>query len=60
MPAFFWMLSKTCQIAGIVLLGYSLYHGIVEDDMYKELHLLLVGAAVFGLGRLMERRLVKE
>ncbi|MFQ5692575.1 MAG: hypothetical protein ACE5IM_05980 [Nitrospinota bacterium] len=55
---FLYLLGRTLQILGMIYLGYALYLGIVLErgGMAAEYKWLLIGAAVFFLGRLIERQ----
>lgn len=49
-------LGKLLQLSGLVTLVWALILGLWGQDMYGELLLLALGAAVFGLGTLAVRR----
>ena len=50
------MVAKGLQALGIAYVAYGLYAGMFLDDMWMELKMMLVGLALFGVGRLLERR----
>ena len=50
-------LAKLVQAVGFADVGYALFVGVTEEhSMGRELRLLLMGVAIFYLGRLIERR----
>ncbi len=49
-------LSRILQIVGIILVLYALYFGIAKDSMKLEILFLFIGAMVFYVGRIFERR----
>ncbi|HWP67626.1 MAG TPA: hypothetical protein VNO26_17135 [Candidatus Limnocylindria bacterium] len=51
-----FVVAKGLQAVGIADVAYGLYLGVFQDDMWGELWLSLVGLALFGVGRLLERR----
>jgi len=51
--------AKLLQLIGFAHVGYALFRGLTEENaMGPELKLLLIGAVVFSLGRLLERKRV--
>jgi hypothetical protein len=49
--------AKTFQALGVADVGYALWIGILQrSTMAEEIVLTLIGAAVFALGRALERR----
>jgi len=50
------LFAKVLQAAGVADVGLGLWIGITQDDLWKELYMALTGLALFGLGRLLERR----
>jgi hypothetical protein len=49
--------AKVIQAFGFVYVTYALFVGFTEDNsMGPELKLMMIGAAVFIIGRLLERR----
>lgn len=50
------LLAKILQAAGWTYVGYALWCGIARGDMWNELYMTLAGMAVFGAGRLLERK----
>ena len=48
-------LAKVLQAIGITDVGYGLYVGVAQDDLWKELYMALTGLGLFGVGRLLER-----
>jgi hypothetical protein len=52
-----FFLAKLVQAIGIADVGYALFVGLTEPHaMGRELYLMLLGVAIFGVGRLIERR----
>jgi hypothetical protein len=52
-----FFLAKVIQALGVADVGYALYVGLTEEHgMGRELMLMLIGFAVFSLGRVVERR----
>jgi hypothetical protein len=49
-----FFLAKVLQAIGFVYVGYALYLGIAEDDMWQELYMSLGGVGVFLVGRMLE------
>jgi len=49
-------LGRLFQIVGILLVLEALYFGIILDSMGKEMTFLVMGGAVFYLGRIIEGR----
>ena len=50
-----WLFAKTLQVIGVTDVGYGLYVGIAEGDLWKELYMAATGIAFFVTGRLLER-----
>ena len=49
--------AKLIQALGFVDVTYALFVGFTEDhSMGRELKLMMIGAAIFYLGRLLERK----
>lgn len=51
-----YYLGKFLELNGMVLLGLGLFRGLVSDDVKGEIAMLGIGAAVFLLGYLLEKR----
>lgn len=51
-----YYVPKILQIFGIFLLGEALYFGIFRHSMGKEMTLLAIGALVFFIGWIMQKR----
>jgi hypothetical protein len=52
-----FFLAKVIQALGVADVGYALFVGLTEEHgMGRELMLMLIGFAVFSLGRVVERR----
>ncbi len=51
-----FLLAKAMEVSGLLTLLWGLYIGLSGLGMFTELALLAVGAAVFYLGRALERR----
>ena len=49
-------LGRLFQLVGLLLVLEALYYGIVLDSMGKEMTFLIIGGAVFYLGRMIEAR----
>lgn len=50
------LMGRLFQIVGILLVLEALYFGIILDSMGKEMTFLVMGGAVFYLGRIIEGR----
>jgi len=49
--------AKLIQAFGVVYVSYALFVGFAqENSMGRELKLMMIGAAVFIAGRLLERK----
>ena len=54
-------LAKLIEALGFVYVSYALFVGFTEEQsMGRELKLMMIGAAVFIVGRLLERRASAE
>ena len=51
-----FIVAKGLQAAGIAYVAYGIWAGVTRDDLWAELYMALLGLAVFGIGRLLERR----
>jgi hypothetical protein len=52
-----FLLAKVIQALGVADVAYALYVGLTEEHaMGRELYLMLLGFAIFSLGRFVERR----
>ena len=52
-----FVLAKVIQALGVADVGYALYVGVTEEhSMGRELYLMLLGFAIFSVGRFLERR----
>ena len=52
-----FVLAKVIQALGVADVGYALFVGLTEEHaMGRELYLMLLGFAIFSLGRYAERR----
>ena len=51
-----YLLAKALEVSGLLTLAFALYIGLSGQEMYVEVGLLAVGAAVFYAGRHMEAR----
>ena len=50
-------LAKLIQAIGFADVSYALFVGFTQEhSMGRELTLMMVGAAIFGVGRLLERK----
>lgn len=49
-------MGRLFQIVGLLLVLEALYFGIVLESMGKEMTFLVMGGAVFYLGRIIEGR----
>ena len=57
MPApMVYLLAKALEVSGLLTLIWALYIGFSGQGMFIEVLMLAVGAAVFYLGRTLERR----
>ena len=51
-----FVLAKVIQAFGVADVGYALFVGVTEEHaMGRELYLMLLGFAIFSLGRYAER-----
>lgn len=50
-----YLLAKALQVSGLITLIWALYIGLSGQGMFVEVAMLAVGAAVFYLGRFLER-----
>jgi len=51
-------LAKFIQAIGFADVGYALLVGLTEDDgLAREYRLMLIGVAIFYLGRFLEQRI---
>jgi hypothetical protein len=49
--------AKLIEALGVVYVSYALFVGFAEEhSMGRELKLMMIGAAVFIVGRLLERK----
>ena len=49
--------AKFIEVLGFVYVSYALFVGFTEEhSMAAELKLMMIGAAIFLVGRLLERR----
>ena len=56
-----FVLAKVIQALGVANVGYALFVGLSEEHaMGRELYLMLLGFAVFSLGRYAERRAINR
>jgi hypothetical protein len=52
-----FFLAKVIQALGVADVGYALFVGVTEEhSMGRELFLMMLGFAIFSLGRIVERR----
>ena len=51
-----YYLGKFLELNGMVLLGFGLFWGLARDDVKGEVLMLGIGAAIFLLGYLLEKR----
>ncbi len=51
-----FIVAKGLQAGGIAAVASGLGAGVMWDDMWTELYMMLAGLALFGVGRLLERR----
>lgn len=51
-----YMLAKGLEVSGLMTLLWALYIGLSGKGMFVEVAMLAAGAAVFYLGRALERR----
>lgn len=52
-----FLLAKLIQAFGVADVGYALFVGVTEEHgMGRELLLMVVGFAIFSVGRFLERR----
>jgi hypothetical protein len=50
-------LAKLLELIGFAHVGYALFVGLTQDNaMGPEMKLLMLGALLFTLGRLLERK----
>ena len=51
-----YMLAKALEVSGLVTLLWALYIGMTGKGMFVEVAMLAAGAAVFYMGRALEKR----
>jgi len=51
-----YYLGKFLELNGMVLLGLGLFWGMARDDVKGEIAMLALGAALFLIGYLLEKR----
>lgn len=51
-----YYLGRAVQLIALLQVAYALYTGFILQDWKSELKLLALGAGLFVLGRLIERR----
>lgn len=51
-----FMFAKILQAVGVADVGYGVYLGITQDDLWKELYMAVTGLALFWVGRVLEAR----
>lgn len=54
-----YYLGKFLELNGMVLLGFGLFWGVARDDVKGEIAMLGVGAALFLLGYLLEKKAMR-
>ena len=47
--------SRLLQFAGIVVVGVGLIYGVAKNDMTSELIFVVIGVALFAMGRMAAR-----
>ncbi|MFN8577572.1 MAG: hypothetical protein U0354_12005 [Candidatus Sericytochromatia bacterium] len=52
-------ISKGLQLSGMLSMPFAIYYGETEKSMSIELNYLLIGAALFILGFIIENNFVK-
>jgi hypothetical protein len=50
-----FVFAKVLQAIGFADVGYGLFVGMTQGDLWKELYMALTGVAFFYTGRLLER-----
>jgi len=49
--------AKVFQAVGVADVGYALFVGVVQNSsMAEEIVLTLIGVGIFGLGRVLEKK----
>ena len=48
--------ARAMQFAGLIVTGLAFFAGVLGGDVRRELALLALGAAIFFLGRALEKR----
>jgi hypothetical protein len=54
------MIFKFLEAMGFVTVGAGLFYGVTRNDEWTELYFLLAGLALFAVGRLLEKRELKN
>lgn len=54
-----YYLGKFLELNGMVLLGFGLFWGMARDDVKGEIAMLALGAALFLLGYLLEKKAMR-
>lgn len=55
-----YYIGRAIQVIGMIGLGVAFYRGYAQDDMTGELTGLAIGAALFLVGRAIERRFARS
>jgi hypothetical protein len=56
-----FFLAKVIQALGVADVGYALFVGVTEEhSMGRELFLMMLGFAIFSLGRFLERHTARH
>ncbi|HEU5179681.1 MAG TPA: hypothetical protein VFW45_02750 [Candidatus Polarisedimenticolia bacterium] len=54
-----YYLGKFLELNGMVLLGLGLFWGMARDDVKGEIAMLALGAAIFLIGYMLEKRAMR-
>lgn len=54
------LIFKFLEAMGFVTVGAGLFYGVTRNDEWTELYFLLAGLALFAVGRLLEKRELKN
>jgi len=51
-----WYIAKGLQIIGLAQVLIGLYIGFSQNDLGAELKIAMIGVAIFGVARLLEKK----
>lgn len=54
------LIAKFLEATGFVTVAAALFYGVTRNDEWTELYFFLAGIALFAVGRILERRILKK